>query len=73
MRDLAHPTRFAMYARYANNPSGIREAFDPFQAAKHVGMAAEIAFARGDTEDVAGALVSDGAPDALGEQRKLLL
>jgi len=61
-----------MYARYANNPSRIRKALDPLQAPEHVGMAAEIAFARGDTEDVAGALVSDGAPDALGEQRKLL-
>ena len=53
--------------------SGVRETFNPVQRAKDVGIAPEIIFAGGNTENVAAALVSDGTPDTLREKRKLVV
>ena len=53
--------------------SGVRQAFNPVQRAKDVGIAPEIIFARGNTENVAAALVSDGTPDTLRKKRELVL
>jgi len=53
--------------------SGVRETFNPVQRAKDVGIAPEIIFAGGNTENVAAALVSDGAPDTLREKSELIV
>ena len=53
--------------------SGVRETFNPVQRAKDVGIAPEIIFAGGNTENVAAALVSDGTPDTLREKSELIV
>jgi hypothetical protein len=55
-----------------NSRSGLRQTFNPVQGPKDIGITAKITFARGNTENVAAVLVSDGAPDTLREKRKLL-
>ena len=55
-----------------NARSGIRKAFNPIQGPDDVGMASEITLAGRNAENVAGTLVSDGAPDAFREKSKLL-
>jgi len=55
-----------------SNSSGICEAFNPVQGPNNVGIAPEIIIARQNTENVATALVSDGALEAFREKSKLI-
>lgn len=55
-----------------NARSGIRKAFNPAQGPDDVGMASEITLAGRNTENVAGTLISDGAPETFREKSKLL-
>ena len=64
--------KIAIGNRQKSRRSGIRQTFNPVQGPKDVGIAAKITFARGNTENVAAVLVSDGTPDTLREKRKLL-
>jgi len=56
-----------------SSKSDVRETFNPVQRAKDVGIAPEIIFAGGNTENVAAALVSDGTPDTLREKGELIV